>query len=232
MAKWSVESTWSVENLWGIPTSGFEAALCKLADERVLVQMDDAETNRKFRDLMCIFAEPFGKFADVATDVQNAFDITTAEGEQLDFIGRVIGLQRSGFGDTFYRTILQIQSTILQGQTEGDWTGSVNQILSMVRTFIGTGVAQPVEYTLVAPYGFELLIPSTLTPTQIKVLFRLICRAVYAGVLGFVTFVAPGPNLWQSHHGAVANGAIWCSFHGATATPCGEWGFVIVTDGC
>lgn len=230
MATWG--ELWSNSDFWGLPGSDFETLLCELADQRVLVQMDDETTNRKFRDLMCIFAEPFGQVADVAIDVQNAFDITTAVGQQLDFIGRVIGLQRSGFDDTFYRTILQIQSTILQGQTEGNWTGSVNQILSMVRTFIGSGVPQPVEYTLIAPYSFELLIPGALTATQIKVLFRLICRAVYAGVLGFVTFVAVGPNLWQSHHGAVTNGAIWCSAHGATSTPCGEWAFVIVTDGC
>jgi hypothetical protein len=177
---------------------------------------------------MCIVAEPFGEFNDVAGEVGEAFDIDTAVGVQLDVIGVVIDLPRSGFDDTFYRKLLKMQATILQGQTDGDWTGTVNQILEMVRTFIGAG-GSPIIYTNLPPYSFQLEIPATLTGPEFGVLLRLITRALYAGVLGFIVIVPPGDNLWDSHHGAVTNSAIWGSAHGATATPEGIWSSVITT---
>lgn len=230
MAGWGTGTLWGGIALWG---AGAPSAheICDLVETRILFQMDSTIGNRDFRDFVCIHAEPFGQFADVADDVANGFNLDTAIGDQQDVIGRVIDFQRSGFDDATYRTLLKMQATILQGQTDGDWTGSINQILSMIRTFIGIG-GGPILYTSIPPYSFELTVPAVLTATQVKVLFRLICKAIYAGVLGFVTIVEPGPNLWGSSHGAATNSGIWCSSHGPTATPCALWGAVIVTDGC
>lgn len=231
MAKWG--HPWGLCNPWGVLSGPCVDLLCELSEQRILVQMDDQTGNRKFRDLMCIFVDPFGEYADVANDVGLGFNLETAVGQQLDFIGAVIDLQRSGFDDDFYRTILRIQAEILRGQTDGDWTGSVNAILTMVRTFIGPAVITPIEYVLVPPYSFQLIIPAVLTPTEIKVLFRLICRAIYAAVLGFLEFVFPGDNLWDSDPGGVvAQGGIWCSAHGPTVGTCAVWSYVIVTTSC
>ena len=231
MAKWG--NPWGSGNLWGVLTGANMALLCELAKtSRPLVQMDDTVGNNDFRELMCIFAEPFGHFADVVDDVAAAFNLNTAVGEQQDFIGSVIGLQRSGLDDDFYRTALQVQAEILMGQTDGDWTGSVNGILTMIRTFIGDGVAQPIVYESVPPYAFTIDIPGSLTTVQINVLFRLLCRALYAGVLGYFVVEVPGDNLWDSDHGAATNSGTWCSAHGATATTCAVWSYVVTTDIC
>ncbi len=232
MAGWGSGAFWGACSPWGLGEC--ESEICDFVQSRILSQMDSTTGNRDFRDFMCIVAEPFGKFVDVAKDVSGAFDLDTAVGVQLDMIGSVIDLQRSGFSDARYRSLLKMQASILQGQTDGDWTGSVNQILAMARTFIGgtVGVDPPIVYTLVPPYAFTLSIPTTLTGPEFSVLFQMFCRALYAGVLGFIEIVTPGPNLWASHHGPVVDSAIWCSHHGPTATPCGQWSAVVATTGC
>lgn len=231
MAGWGNAAFWGACSPWGL--GDCESEICEFVQTRILSQMDATVGNRNFRDFMCIVTEPFGKFIDVAKDVAGGFNLDTAIGVQLDAIGSVIDLPRSGFtDDEFYRKLLKIQATILMGQTDGDWTGSVNQILTMVRTFITDAVASPIVYTLVPPYSFTLSIPATLTGPEFNVLFRLICKAMYAGVLGFVELVEPGPNLWGSSHGAVANSAVWCSSHGPTTTTCGLWSGLVTTTGC
>lgn len=233
MAGWGASSSWGVCALWGLAGCDVESEICEFVQTRILYQMSEAPGARNFRDFMCIHAEPFGEFIDVAQQVGEAFNLDTAVGVQLDVIGRVIDLPRSGFtDDEFYRKLLKIQATILQGQTEGDWTGSVNQILSMVRTFIGESTPGTVTYTLVPPYSFELGIPVTLTAAEFGVLFRLICKAIYAGVLGFLVLTPAGDNLWDSQPGGVvASGGVWCSHHGAVPN-CAQWSGLVVTTGC
>lgn len=229
MAAWGAASSWGTCSPWGL--GGCESDICDTVATRILSQMDESTGNRDFRDFMCIHSEPFGKFVDIANDVAIAFDLDTAVGVQLDTIGRVIDLPRSGFtDDEFYRKLLKIQASILQGQTDGDWTGSVNQILEMVRTFIGAGGS--IVYTVLPPYSFTLSIPAVLTGPEFSVLFRLLCKAIYAGVLGFVELVEPGPNLWDSSHGAVTDSGIWGSSHGATATPAANWSGLVTTTSC
>lgn len=232
MATWGSGAPWGACSTWG--TGSCANDICDFVQTRILSQMDATVGNRDFRDFMCIVTEPFGEFVDVAQDVGTAFDLDTAIGIQLDMIGNVIDLPRSGVtDDEFYRTLLRIQTTILQGQTDGDWTGSVNQILGMVRTFIDFfGGGSPIVYTAVPPYAFQLDIPATLTGPEFGVLFRLICKALYAGVLGFIVLVEPGDNLWASAHGPATNSGIWCSAHGPTATPCADWAGLVVTTNC
>lgn len=231
MAGWGSGAFWGACSPWGL--GDCESDICEFVQTRILSQMDATVGNRNFRDFMCIVTEPFGKFIDVANDVAGGFNLNTAIGVQLDAIGAVIDLPRSGFtDDEFYRKLIKIQATILMGQTNGDWTGSVNQILSMVRTFITDAVASPIVYTLVPPYSFTLSIPATLTGPEFSVLFRLLCKAIYAGVLGFVEIVPVGDNLWGSAHGASVDQGFWCSAHGPTAITCGLASGLVTTTSC
>jgi len=228
-------SLWGLDSPWGLPDAFWgvdgDSEICAFVQTRILSQMDSTVGNRNFRDFMCIVAQPFGDFDDVAEDVADAFNLDTAVGVQLDVIGAVIDLPRSGFtDDEFYRKLLKMQATILMGQTDGDWTGSVNQILSMVRTFIGAG-GGPILYTALPPYSFQLDIPASLTGPEFAVLFRLLCRAIYAGVLGFFVIVPPGDNLWGWSGGATTNTAQWGWSGGATVNP-GLWSGVLTTESC
>jgi hypothetical protein len=190
--------------------------------------MDDTTGNRDFRELLCVFLEGLGDYVDVAQDVANGFDLDTAVGDQLDAIGAVVGLPRQGFNDTRYRTFLRIQVDLLLSAVRDDanWTGTGNNILKIVRTFIGAG-GPPIVLTNLPPYSFNLTIPG-ITLAELDILVNFLCVALYAGVLGQTIFVL-GPNsLWDSASvGPIPDGGIWCSAHPIPPFPCGVWGFAV-----
>ena len=208
------------------------AEFCQIADDRVLVQMDDDAGNRKFRDLICLLVEDLGLYRDVALDVEGAFDVTTALGEQLDMIGSVIDLPREGWNDTDYRKLLQIRIELLLSALRDDakWTGTAENILTIARKFVGP-LAPPIQLINVPPYNFTLTV-SGLAYADAILLFRFICIAVYAGVMGYMSFsLAPG-GLWDSDSvGPIPDAATWCS--DSVAVPgCAVWGTTITTEGC
>lgn len=226
--KWGLQAgPWGLEALWGLDSGPGGEEFCALAEERVLIQMDDAPTNRKFRDLVCIFVEALGDFKDVADDVAAAFDLDSAIGEQLDFIGAVVGLPRQGFSDTRYRTFLQIQVDLLlsAARDEANWTGTHNNILKICRTFIGPG-PDPIVLKNFSPYSFTLDVPG-LVLSELEILLTFICKAIYAGVLGQVTIILASDSLWDSDSvGPIPDGGIWCS-DSVVVNPCATWNFTI-----
>lgn len=162
---------WGLEAEWGLPADPNIAEICALADDRVLIQMDDTVGNRKFRDFICCLVGPLGAYITVLRDIQQAFDLDTAAGEQLDFIGNVIGLKRQGFGDIRYRNFLQIQRDLILGafRKDANWTGTTNNILTICRTFIGPGGGAIVLVNF-GWYNFELSIPSITDPNEFQIL--------------------------------------------------------------
>lgn len=213
MAIWG--EAWGLEAAWGtVPFPGPEK-VCELADERVLVQMDDTPGNRKFRDLICVFLYDMGVFGDVADEVKAAFDIDFAQGAQLDIIGALVGHARQGFNDNDYRRQLKIQiKLLLSGAREqAEWTGTHQNIVDICRTFIGDGVADPIvldELAPSTPYSFLLTVPG-LTIATAKVLASFVRVAVYAGVLGQMIIILAEDSLWGSASIAVPGSGIWGS---------------------
>jgi len=178
---------------WGGADLGDEFA-CALSQERVLVQHPDAPGERIFRDWICAFSEQAGDYLDVIQDVKNALTLDTAVGVQLDMIGSVVGLPRSGFSDTRYRTLLTIQTKLLIGRLPGNpnWTGTVQNIVDICRTFIGPAVIPPVVLQNTPPYAFVLSVPGGLSLDDIKLLARFVCKAIFAAVLGQIIFDLDG----------------------------------------
>jgi len=169
--KWG--ELWSLCSLWGLGSGTGPKEFCALADERILIQMDDAESNRKFRDLICIFVEGLGHFADVAQDVSLGFDVTTATGQQLDFIGAVVGLPRQGYPDARYRVFLEIQIDLILSaiREDANWTGTHNNILKIARTFVGP-LAPPITLSNLPPYSFSLDVPGLVLSELLEFGFR------------------------------------------------------------
>jgi len=195
--------------------------------------MDDAPTNRKFRDLVCLFVKDLGHFNDVAQQVGGAFDIDTAVGEQLDFIGAVVGLPRQGFNDARYRTFLNIQVDLLlsAAREDANWTGTHNNILKIIRTFIGPTPGQPIVLTNFAPYSFVVTIPGIVL-SEMEILINFLCVALYAGVLGQTIFILGSDSLWDSDSvGPIVDGGIWCSAS-VPVVPCATWGFAVQIGNC
>lgn len=225
---WGTGTTWGLSAPWGLPVSPGEAEFCEIADGRVLVQMDDNPSNRKFRDFLCDLVEGLGRYRDVSLDVESGFDLDTAEGAQLDAIGEVIGLQRQGFDDTRYRTFLKIQADLLLSAVRDDaeWTGTVENVIKICRTFIGAAPGQ-VQIRNVPPYAFTLDVPGV-TLDEMKILASFLCRAIYAGVLGYVTFILASDSLWDSSAvGPIVDGGIWCSASVAVS-PCATWNTLVI----
>ena len=223
--RFGTAAPWGLGSLWGVDSGTGPAEFCQLADERVLVQMDDAGGNRKFRDMLCDFAEGFGHFSDVALDVGDGFDLSTAIGEQLDMIGAVIGLPRQGFPDDRYRVFLQIQTDLVlsAAREDGNWTGTGNNILRICRTFIGPA-AGTINLVNLPPYDFRLTIPG-ITLSELEILANFICVALYAGVLGRVIFIVGADSLWDSSDvGPIPDGGIWGSSDVAVS-PSAVWNY-------
>jgi len=209
MAVWG--SIWG--SPWGVLAGPTPEAFCQLAESRALGQMGEDPGERNLRDVLCALGFDAGHFVDVAQAVAEGLTIATAVGRQLDRIGSAVSLPRSGLGDDFYRLLLTIQAGILKGQVTGDWTGTINDLLRLIRLFIGPTIS-PIVYEPAVPYGFKLTIPKSLTAGEIKVLFRFIRISLYAGVLGSVQFVPEGANLYQSNGGGVLLGAVYANAGG------------------
>jgi len=224
--------SWGTGLPWGLSASPGPAEFCAIADDRVLVQMDDAPGNRDFRELICVLVEDLGLYRDVCRDaILKAFDIDQAAGAQLDAIGSLVGLSREGESDARYRTLLQIQiELILSQQREGArWTGTGENILRICRLFIGPATP-PVVLINTPPYDFTLTVP-TITLANAGRLFRFICKALYAGVLGNIKFDLQPNSRWDSVSVAVPQGGIFCSVS-VPVPNCAQFGTVRTIGTC
>ena len=226
MARWG--APWGLAAPWGIEPRPGPAELCTFSDGRVLVQMGDAPDNRNLRDLICDLVFDNGTFQDVSGDVRDAFDVDHAQGVQLDAIGSTVGLQRQGFDDNDYRRFLDIQIDLLlsAARDEAEWTGTHQNILKITRTFIGTGVPDPIVLISLPPYGFLLSVPG-ITVADMEMLANFIRTAIYAGVLGQAIAVLASDSLWGSASIAITDGGIWGSASVVVA-PSSIWGHAVV----
>ena len=213
MSAWGF--AWGSLSPWGGADPG-PAEMCALSDSRILVQMDDTPGTRNFRDFMCLLMGPFGHVLDVFADMEKAFDVETAVGDQLDKIGSWLDLPRQGFPDHRYRTFLKIQRNLIRGAAtdQVNWTGTHNNVLTICRTFIGP-VPSPITLTNIGPYGFTLNVPGV-APAEVPILAGFVCKSLYAGVFGFMVF-ASDDKVFGSVHGPVAGEGIFGSVHGPVA---------------
>ncbi len=200
-----------------------------LADDRALVQMDDAPGSRAFRDTLQALAAQPGHFRDVAFQIKSAFELQTGVGDQLDKIGAVVGLTREGFTDTRYRVFLEIQIELLlsASRTDAEWTGTIPNIIRIARKFIGTGVADPVVYTGYPPYSYVLQVPGLIL-SEAGLLARFLTTANYAAVRGLLIVIISADSLWESNVAPITDGGVWES-NVAPIAGASEWQIVVKT---
>lgn len=224
--KWG-SAEFGSESFWGTSPYPEIAAYAALASEdRVLIQMGEGTGERNLRDFVGTLVENNGAFKAVADQIKNAFDLETAFGLQLDFLGAVVGLPRQGFNDIRYRVFLDIQVDLLLAGTRDDanWTGTHNNILSICRKFVGPS-AGPIVLTNKPPYAFTLTVPS-ITPAEILVLSKFISDALYAGVRGVATFPLVSTSIWDSVNVPISGADVWGSVNVAV-TDAATWGISI-----
>ena len=222
MSGWG--SGWGACGLWGVGSC--QATICDDSDRRVLVQMDDTVGNRRFRDMICAFLDGLGHYIDVCDTISLSFDPATAVGSQLDAIGSVVGISRNGATDDRYRTFISIQIKLLlaANREDGNFTGTVNNVLEICREFIGPG-ASPIVLNQTPPYGYTLSVPSV-SLSELETLIKFICVATWAGVLGYV-YISQGANSFYGYQGLLA-GAGTYGYQGLQAGPAVYSGLVTI----
>ncbi len=224
MSAWGLGSPWGLGFPWGAPQTGADYG-CTLAQSGILAQSQGGN----FSDWMCAFGEEIGSCFDVLTDIMDAYSLEYAVGAQLDVLGSILGLPRSGFGDTRYRTFLFIQRDLVLGAAseDGNWTGTGENIITICRRFIGPASGDPIVAKTTPPYAFTLTVPDVATQLEMLILVSFLRKAIYLAVLGYIEFAAAGDSYWASASAVVPNDGIWGS---ASVAVAGEalWSYVIL----
>jgi len=228
MSAWGLGSSWGIASTWGIDSPGSDWAE-QLAEDRVLVQHPDQPGQRNFRDWIRSFASGYGDFLDVCDEVETAFDLDTAVGAQLDAIGNVVGLVRSGASDTRYRTFLRIQILLLISAADerGTWIGTHNNLLQICREFVGPSANAIVLYSA-PPYSYLLSVPDVASLLEMRILAQFLTRATWAAVLGQVVWILATNSRYASTHGAVSDSGVYGSAHGAVAGSATYGGTILI----
>lgn len=207
MSGWGLGDGWGLGLPWGADNVGEEYG-CALAQSGILSQSQGGN----FSLWMCAFGEEIGSNFDTLVDITNAFNIETAVGVQLDVIGALVGLPRSGSDDNRYRTFLAIQSELLLSAVTGDgnWTGTTQNIINICRRFIGVGSGDPIIAVTQPPYAFTLTVPD-ISLFEMEILASFLRKAIYLGILGHTVFVPEGDNLYCYEIAAdTPNAGIYC----------------------
>jgi hypothetical protein len=224
MSAWGLGSPWGLGFPWGAPQTGADYG-CTLAQSGILAQSQGGN----FSDWMCAFGEEIGSCFDVLTDIMNAYSLEYAVGAPLDVLGSILGLPRSGFGDTRYRTFLFIQRDLVLGAAseDGNWTGTGENIITICRRFIGPASGDPIVAMTAPPYAFILTVPDVSTQLEMLILVSFLRKAIYLAVLGYIEFAAAGDPYWASASVSVTDAGIWGS---ASVAVAGEalWSYVIL----
>jgi hypothetical protein len=173
-----------------------------IAIQRLLSWVPDLPTGDNMRLFIESLIDEIGELVVIVEQIYAAFDLDTAVGDQLDKLGAILRLPRSGFNDADYRRNIKVRIEIIKSKFQylndiggiqtaansvGD-PGSINKIITIVREFIGAVVGD-IEYVLVPPYSFKLTIPGSLSVIEITQIFNFIRESIYAGVLGYIIFV-------------------------------------------
>lgn len=125
-------------------------------------------------------------------DVGSLRWMDTAEGEQLDVVGAILGCEREGRDDTTYRTAIVAELLVLRS------SGTVDQIFAPLDTYETGNNGTVDDLKPLDPAGFRLSITDpVLDDTKAERYRRVILRARAAGVrVWFYSWPAAGTTLF------------------------------------
>lgn len=210
MSGWGTGSAWGLGSPWGAVPSGASFG-CATAQTGILAQSAGGD----FSGWICAFASEAGAQLDGIASIAAAFALDTAVGVQLDVLGSLLGLPRSGFPDDRYRTFLGIQRDIVSGRA----SGSTASVLEICRAFIGPGSGAPIVCKTTPPYAFAITVPDIASFIDMEILASFLRKAIYLGVLGQAVFVPEGDNFLCYEVEADTAGAGLLCYQVAADTP-------------
>lgn len=122
---------------------------------------------------------------DEAALVGAAFDLDNATGVHLDRIGAILQLPRYGYGDTRYRTLLQVQAQLVLSSTT-----ATPIILRIAELFSGHA---PLTYADAYPLGYRISVVLD-DPDDADLLLQILASAT-AAAYGIEVIVAAADSL-------------------------------------
>ncbi len=156
--------------------------------------IDVFQSKSNFIKLLSSYAQETQEIERMLMDLLDSFYVGTAEGDQLDAIGEIVGVDRQGANDTKYRN--RVRARIRLNLT----SGTTNEILALAQMLQPAGVDDPV-YTPNYPAGFFIDYRASATPmTQDEAddVWRVIDEATPSGVKAQFFFgLSPGDELFS-----------------------------------
>lgn len=110
--------------------------------------------------------------------IYTAFSVDTAVGEQLDFLGRLVGEERQGRVDSDYRAAVRVRILVNLG------SGTIPQLLEICYGLVPTATVSVLE---VANMTLQVHF-SELTGTTLRTVYQILRKAKAGGVRLLVTY--------------------------------------------
>jgi hypothetical protein len=128
--------------LWGAGDPNYEDA----ANDRLLEQF---KSSANLKEMIAIVSRRWDRLAYIARQVEGAFVLDSAEGVQLDLLGRILTLDRGTNDDDRYRIRLRAFSfLIIPGGRN-----RIARILEIIRTLTGDD-GRDIDYSEAYPMGY------------------------------------------------------------------------------
>lgn len=123
--------------------------------------------------LVKAFVPPIQDLEDVFCDLETDRQLNNAVGLQLDNFGTIVGRDREGFDDDFYRILLQVQIGINNSE------GTPEDIISTLKLLSENAL---VHFQNLGDGQIGLSVGAELDQTQVDFIFENLERVVMAGV--------------------------------------------------
>lgn len=137
--------------------------------------IDVFQSKANFIKLLSSYVAETQEIERMLMDMLDSFYVGTAEGDQLDAIGEIVGVDRQGLTDDLYR--LRIRARILLNTS----SGTVNQILKILQLMI-TDTDATIEFKPFYPAAFLVELGILTDFDRIEEIGNVVIDAAPAGV--------------------------------------------------
>ena len=141
--------------------------------------LEQYKAKPNFEAFVTLLARQTQELEEIYFDILAAFALGTAVGEQLDFLGQIIGRERLGLSDTAYRVRLNAQVLLNKA------SGTLEEILAII-DIVKPGLSLVVREHF--PAGFEIDNGTAITLAEGQELAIFIEEATGVGINGFFVF--------------------------------------------
>jgi len=132
-------------------SNGTLAEVADLCAESLSLLLAQYQESTRLQDLICSYIERIQELETTAVDMsEDIISLDTAEGVQLDLLGRLVGEARDGRLDAAYRLALRVRVLINISN------GRIDELIEIVRLFEGTSTTGDIDIQELQPARLEV----------------------------------------------------------------------------